>query len=79
MIAGIEDDIFDRFARPQDSTDKPLELTASRPDPDRRTLTRLRDCGAHRALVWLPQDAGGAISDSDTARFLDDVVANTTH
>ena len=79
MIAVIEDDIFDRFARPQDSTDKPLELTASRPDPDRRTLTRLRDCGAYRALVWLPQDAGGAISDSDTARFLDDVVANTTH
>src|SRR5512132_3102284 len=79
MIAGIEDDVFDRFARLQDRTDKPLELTASGPDPDRRTLTRLRDRGAHRALVWLPQDAGGAISDSDTARFLDDVVANTTH
>jgi probable F420-dependent oxidoreductase len=78
MIAGIEDDVFDRFARLQDRTDKPLELTASGPDPDRRTLTRLRDRGAHRALVWLPQDAGGAISDSDTARFLDDVVANTT-
>jgi NAD(P)-dependent dehydrogenase (short-subunit alcohol dehydrogenase family) len=44
----------------------------------RRTLTRLRDRGAHRALVWLPQDAGGAISDSDTARLLDDLVANTT-
>jgi hypothetical protein len=29
------------------------------------------------ALVWLRQDAGGAISDSDTARFLDDVMANT--
>jgi probable F420-dependent oxidoreductase len=78
MIAGIEDDVFDRFARLQDRTDKPLELTASGPDPDRRTLARLRDRGAHRALVWLPQDAGGAISDSDTARFLDDVVANTT-
>ena len=78
MIAGIEDDVFDRFARLQDRTDKPLELTASGPDPDRRTLTRLRDRGAHRALVWLPQDPGGAISDSDTARFLDDVVANTT-
>jgi len=79
MIAGIEDDVFDRFARLQDRTDKPLELTASGPDPDRRTLTRLRDRGAHRALMWLPQDAGGAISDSDTARFLDDAVANTTH
>jgi probable F420-dependent oxidoreductase len=66
MIAGIEDDVFE------------LELTASAPDPDRRTLTRLRDRGAHRALVWLPQDPGGAISDGDTARFLDDVVANTT-
>jgi hypothetical protein len=66
MIAGIEDDVFDRFARLQDRTDKPLELTASRPDPDRRTLARLRDRGAYRALVWLPQDAGGAISDSDT-------------
>ena len=31
-----------------------------------------RSCGS-------PQDASGAISDSDTARFLDDVVANTTH
>ena len=79
MIAGIEDDVFDRFARLQDRTDKPLELTASGPDPDRRTLARLRDRGAHRALVWLPQDAGGAISDSDTTRFLNDVVANTTH
>ena len=59
-------DLFDRFARLQDRTDKPLELTASGPDPDRRTLTRLRDRGAHRALMWLPQDAGGAISDSDT-------------
>jgi hypothetical protein len=47
------------------------------PNRYRRTLTRLQDRGAHRALVWLPQDAGGAISDSDTARFLDDVVANT--
>jgi probable F420-dependent oxidoreductase len=79
MIAGIEDDVFDRFARLQDRTDKPLELTASGPDPDRRTLTRLRDRGAHRALVWLPQDAAGAISVSDTERFLDDLVANTTH
>ena len=35
MIAGIEDDVFDRFARLQDRTDKPLELTASGPDPDR--------------------------------------------
>ena len=75
MIAGIEDDVFDRFARLQDRTDKPLELTASGPAPDRRALARLRDRGAHRALVWLPQDAGGAISDSDTERFLDDVVA----
>jgi probable F420-dependent oxidoreductase len=79
MIAGIEDDVFDRFARLQDRTDKPLELTASGLDPDRRTLARLRNRGAHRVLVWLPQDAGGAISDSDTTRFLDDVVANTTH
>jgi hypothetical protein len=30
MIAGIEDDVFDRFARLQDRTDKPLELTAKR-------------------------------------------------
>ena len=79
MIAGIEDDVFDRFARLQDRTDTPLKLNASGPDPDRRTLARLRDRSAHRALVWLPQDADGAISHSDTARFLDDVVANTTH
>jgi hypothetical protein len=52
MIAGIEDDVFDRFARLQDRTDKPLKLNASGPDPDRRTLARLRDRGAHRALVW---------------------------
>ena len=50
----------------QDRTDKPLKLTASGPDPDRRALAPLRDRGAYRALVWLPQDAGGAISDSDT-------------
>ena len=74
MIGGIEDQVFDRFARLQDRTDKPLELTASGPTPDRATLTRLRDRGAHRALVWLPQDAGGAISDSDTERFLDDLL-----
>jgi probable F420-dependent oxidoreductase len=77
MIAGLEDDVFGRFARLQDRTDKPLELTASGPAPDRRTLTQLRDRGAHRALVWLPQDApGGGISDSDTERFLDNLVAN---
>jgi hypothetical protein len=79
MIAGIEDDVFDRFARLQDRTDKPLELTASGPAPDRGTLARLRDRGAHRVLVWLPQDAGGAVSASDTERFLDDLVANTAH
>ncbi len=73
MIGGIEDQVFDRFARLQDRTDKPLELTASGPTPDRATLARLRDRGAHRALVWLPQDAAGAISDSDTERFLDDL------
>ena len=79
MIAGIEDDVFDRFARLLDRTDKPLELTASGPAPDRGTLARLRDRGAHRALVWLPQDAGGAVSAGDTERFLDDLVANTAH
>jgi alkanesulfonate monooxygenase SsuD/methylene tetrahydromethanopterin reductase-like flavin-dependent oxidoreductase (luciferase family) len=31
MIAGIEDDVFDRFARLQDRTDKPLKLNASGP------------------------------------------------
>jgi alkanesulfonate monooxygenase SsuD/methylene tetrahydromethanopterin reductase-like flavin-dependent oxidoreductase (luciferase family) len=31
MIAGIEDDVFDRFAPLQDRTDKQLELTASGP------------------------------------------------
>lgn len=79
MIAGIEDDVFDRFSRLQGCTDKPLQLTASGATPDRETLARLRDRGAHRALVWLPQDAGGAVSDSDTARFLDDLVANAPH
>ena len=75
MIGGIEDQVFDRFARLQDRTDKALELTASGPTPDRATLIRLRDRGAHRALVWLPQDTAGGISDSDTERFLDDLVA----
>lgn len=78
-IAATEDDVFDRFARMQARTDKPLELTASGPDvADSRTLTRLRDRGAHRVLVWLPQDsAGGAISDSSAERFLDELVGNT--
>jgi hypothetical protein len=79
MIAGIEDDVFDRFARLKDRTDKPLQLTASSPAPDGRTLARLRNRGAHRALVWLPQDAGGAVSAGYTERFLDDLVANTAH
>jgi hypothetical protein len=42
---------------------------------------RSRVCGiaAHIGRSWwLPQDAGGAISDSDTARLLDDLVADTT-
>lgn len=77
MIGGIEDQVFDRFARLQNRTDKPLELTASGPTPDRATLIRLRDRGAHRALVWLPQDTAGGISDSDTERFLDDLVATS--
>jgi hypothetical protein len=58
MIAGIEDGVLDRFARLQDRTDKPLELTGSGPDPDRRTLTRLRAaarigrwCGSRRTPV----------------------------
>jgi hypothetical protein len=55
-------------------TDKRLELTASGPTPDRETLSTLRDRGAHRALVWLPQDTAGAIRDSDTEQFLDDHV-----
>ena len=76
MIGGIEDEVFDRFARMRDHTDRPLELTASGAASDRETLARLRDRGAHRALVWLPQDPGGAISDSDTERFLDDLLAN---
>ena len=75
MISGIEDDVFDRFARLQVRSDRPLELTASGPAPDRATLARLRDRGAHRALVWLPQDPGGTIGDGDTERFLDHLVA----
>src|SRR3954447_2244235 len=77
MIDGIEDDVFDRFTRLRDRTDKPLELTASGATPDRETLTRLRDRGAHRALVWLPQDAGGGITHSDTGRFLDELQLHT--
>ena len=76
MISGIEDDVFDRFAQLRDRTDRPLELTASGPAADHETLVRLRERGAHRALVWLPQDAGGAISDRDTERFLDGLIAN---
>ena len=76
MITGIEDDVFDRFARMRDRTDRPLELTASGAVSDSGTLARLRDRGAHRSLVWLPQGPGGAISDSDTERFLDDLIAN---
>jgi hypothetical protein len=33
--------------------------------------------GAHQALIWLAQDAGGAVSAGDTELFLDDLVANT--
>jgi probable F420-dependent oxidoreductase len=76
MISGIEDDVFDRFAQLRDRTDRPLELTASGPAAEYETLARLRERGAHRALVWLHQDAGGAISDSDTERFLDGLIAN---
>ena len=76
MISGIEHDVFDRFTRLQDRTDRPLELTASGPNPDRATLARLRERGAHRALVWLPQDPDGTIGDSDTERFLDDLTAS---
>ncbi len=76
MINGIEDDVFDRFARLRDRTDRPLELTASGAAADHETLARLRERGAHRALVWLPQDAGGAISDGDTERFLDGLIAS---
>ena len=76
MISGIEDDVFDRFAQLRDRTDRPLELTASGPAADHETLVRLRERGAHRELVWLPQDAGGAISDRDTERFLDGLIAN---
>jgi probable F420-dependent oxidoreductase len=79
MISGIEDDVFDRFAQLCDRTSRPLELTASGPAADHETLARLRERGAHRALVWLPQDAGGAISDSDTERFLDDLIAGIPH
>jgi probable F420-dependent oxidoreductase len=77
-ISGIEDEVFERFTRLQARTDKRLELTASGPaEHDRRTLTRLRERGAHRVLVWLPQhNPGGGISDSDTERFLDELVAN---
>jgi hypothetical protein len=74
MIGVIEDQVFDRFARLHDRTDKPLELTASRPALDRETLARLRTAGAPGTL-WLRQDAAGAISDSDNERFLDDLVA----
>jgi probable F420-dependent oxidoreductase len=77
-ISGIEDEVFERFTRLQARTDKRLELTASGPaEHDRRTFTRLRERGAHRVLVWLPQhNPGGGISDSDTERFLDELVAN---
>jgi probable F420-dependent oxidoreductase len=79
MISGIEDDVFDRFARLQDRTHRRLELTASGAAPDRGTLTRLRDRGAHRALVWLSQDASGAVGDGDSERFLDELHANSPH
>jgi probable F420-dependent oxidoreductase len=75
-IGGKEDEVFERFARLLERTDKPLELTASGASPDRETLARLRDRGAHRALVWLPQPGEGGISDSDSERFLDDLVAS---
>lgn len=77
MIGGMEEDVFERFARLQDRTDKPLELTASGPDPRRETLSRLRDRGAHRALLWLPQDKTGGISDGDTEHFLDELQRHT--
>jgi probable F420-dependent oxidoreductase len=75
-ISGGEDDVFHRFTRLQARTDKHLELTASGPAAhDRGALARLRERGAHRVLVWLPQSVpGGGISDGDTERFLDDLV-----
>jgi hypothetical protein len=41
---------------------------------------RSRVCGiaAQIGALVAAQEAGGAISDSDTARLLDDLVANTT-
>jgi probable F420-dependent oxidoreductase len=77
MIGGIEDEVFDRFARLRDRTDRPLTLTASGAAPDRETLQRLRERGAHRVLVWLPQDGTvGGISEGDTERFLDALAAS---
>ena len=81
-IAGIEDEVFDRFARLQDrhATRPTRARCASGPDPDRRT--RRASCGtAARIGRWCgsPQDTGGAISDSDTGTIRStDVVANTT-
>ncbi|MBI4940502.1 MAG: LLM class F420-dependent oxidoreductase [Actinobacteria bacterium] len=74
-VSGVEDIVFERFERLRERTDKPLELTANGPSPDRETLSRLRDRGAHRALLRLPQHADGALSDGDAERFLDQVVA----
>ena len=50
MIAGIEDDVFDRLTQLQDRTDNHPSSPPG-PDPGRRTFARLRDRGAHRAFV----------------------------
>ena len=86
MIAGIEDDVFDRFARLQDRTDKPLELTASGPDPDRGrwpvcgTAARTgRWCGsprtpAARSATATPNDSSTTSREHPALNFADDPV-----
>ena len=80
MIGGIEDEVFDRFARLRDRTDKALELTASGPAPNRETLTGCgnevpteHSCGSRktppaRSATATPNDSSTTCSPTSRSR-----------
>ncbi len=69
-----EDETFDRWRRLVDRSDRPLTLTLTGVAAAAADLSRYRERGASRVLVWLPQSTGdGALDAGDTERFLDDV------
>lgn len=76
-VAGQEAQQLERFARMQQRIDRELEFTVSGAPAEHDVLARLRDGGAHRAFVWLPQEDvnDAVIGAGETERFLDHLVS----